>query len=196
VRNTEAQETEKYARIWEHPDYGKWSPGEQYVDLFLELRGDRGRHDLIDIGCGSGKALMKLRDAGFDVTGLDLVRALPESLDIPVLIGPVWSHRTWQRQPPTFEQLWLDSYCTDVLEHIPTEYIALTLAVISAQCRSTFFSISNVSDHFGSTIGQPLHLTVRPFTWWKQRIEESGGKVLHARDLMTDSIFFVEWGSW
>jgi hypothetical protein len=39
--------------------------------------------------------------------------------------------------------------------------------------RKVFFQISTVPDHFGPVLaGEPLHLTVQPFSWWKKKFEE------------------------
>ena len=181
-----AAETEKYAKIWEHPDYGNFSPGEQFVDLFLEQASKPERRRLVDLGCGIGRASLALQNAGFEVSCVDLVDSRTDK-SLPFVKGSLWTSDWWGVPYDC-------GYCTDVLDHIPTEYVMLTLHRISQGCERCFFSISNVPDHFGSTIGQPLHLTVKPFVWWKQRIEESGGNILHARDLMTDSVFWVDYG--
>jgi len=84
------------------------------------------------------------------------------------------------------------AYCCDVMEHIPTEYVMLTLQNIMNTCREgAFFYICLVPDGFGKIIGAPLHLTVKPFIWWRDKLAELG-EVVDARDLLTNGMYYVK----
>ena len=66
--------------------------------------------------------------------------------------------------------LWLRLRVCDVMEHMPPEYVMLVLDRIISACRMTWFTISFVPDEFGQAIDQSLHLTVQPFTWWREHL--------------------------
>ena len=51
-------------------------------------------------------------------------------------------------------------------------------------------NVKNDGTMFGKEIGEPLHVTVMPFTWWRDRLGEVG-EVLDARDLMHGGVFHV-----
>jgi len=64
------------------------------------------------------------------------------------------------------------AFCTDVMEHIPTDDVDKVFANIFGHCRRAFFSICTVDDAFGELIGEHLHLTVKPADWWRAKIKE------------------------
>jgi hypothetical protein len=57
-------------------------------------------------------------------------------------------------------------------------------------CGSAFFSISFNQDVMGEMIGEPLHLTVQPFTWWRDTFRELG-TLYEARDILGEGIFYA-----
>jgi hypothetical protein len=65
-------------------------------------------------------------------------------------------------------------FCTDVLEHIPTEDVDKVLDNCLASCKHVFFQISTVDDVMGGMIGHPLHLTVQPYEWWLKKFTDRG----------------------
>ena len=83
-------------------------------------------------------------------------------------------------------------FCCDVMEHIPTEYTMLVIDRIMSSCRTAWFQIALVPDQFGVTIGQTLHLSVQPFTWWLDHLRGGIGRVTDARDLCGQALFVVE----
>ena len=63
-------------------------------------------------------------------------------------------------------------FCCDVMEHIPEEDVDAVLTNILQNSLHVFFQISTVEDHFGHAIdeiGDHLHLTVKPYTWWLKK---------------------------
>ncbi len=178
-------EAEKYSSVWEHEEYRRYSPGEKFAWRFLEILKD---HDiplegtLAEIGCGTGRAGLILNN-WFKVDKYDLA---PNCLDEFV-------------KPDNFSVLDITKdelpehtigYCCDLMEHLPTEYVMTAVNNIVSHCDYSFFSIYTKHDHYGKLIGEELHLTVRPFTWWRDRLNEAG-KVLEARDMINDCIFLV-----
>lgn len=188
VADGAAQERAKYAEIWSRfPQYREHSPGLENVDRFMATMQPPQGHSVIDLGAGDCRAGLALKDRGLDAWWLDLTDAgVPDELDRKRFIeAPLWSQ--W-RHP--LKRRWDYGFCCDVLEHIPTEYVALCLDRILANCRTAWLQISLVPDEFGKLIGEPLHLTVRPFSWWLVRLATLG-TVMDARDLCGNGLYVV-----
>lgn len=185
VADGAAQERAKYAEIWSFDEYREAnSPGLINVDRFMSVLQPKAGASVVDIGCGSGRAGLELQKRGLEVSWVDLTAA---GLNLEVDRGrfteaPLWSH--WGNG---FDY----GFCCDVLEHIPTEYTMLALDRIIKSCGTAWLQIALRPDEFGKLIGEPLHLTVRPFAWWLVRLA-SLGKVVDARDLCGDGLFIVE----
>lgn len=170
----------KYERIWAVPEYAKHSPGKEICELFEEMCSPSG--SVIDLGSGSGKGAIALDQLGLRVTMLDLTfKGLVPEAEFRKIEASLWGD--WSGPYD-----W--GYCTDVMEHIPIEYTMLVLDRIMSNCRSVFFHICLVPDGFGKVIGQPLHLTVMPFEWWRDKLGEFG-KVVECRDLMANGVYHV-----
>jgi SAM-dependent methyltransferase len=167
-------EQEKYERMWAIPGYRQYSPGEEAVQDFLNVIDD-DRSTLLDIGCGTGRAGVKLKEAGYAVTLMDLT---DNSRDYAALTLPFIQHDITKAFPIKADY----GYCADVMEHIPTDQVPAVLRNIMRSTKLCFFQISTQPDHFGSVINQDLHLTVQPKDWWIQQINACGGIVVHARE--------------
>jgi SAM-dependent methyltransferase len=180
-------ERRRYSDLWALPDYAKYSPGERDVERFISTIEPRAGQSLIDLGCGSGIAGLKLgKDARLNVTWLDITDAglFPAVPRARFIQSALWDH--WPR-----EWDYHYGYCVDVMEHIPPECVMLCIDRILSACRVTWFSVCLRPDAKGALIGEQLHLTVRPFNWWKTRMALLGN-VLDARDLINDALFVVE----
>ena len=166
-RHTALREREKYRRMWvEIPGYRANSPGEKLVAKFLSIAAWGKGDTLIDCGSGTGRAAKQLSEAGLTVLMLDICR---EAADVdnrlPFVTACLWDMPFNQR----FD--WV--YCTDVLEHIPTEHVDATLDNLAAMTGyGAFLQIALFPDGFGQRIGQTLHLTVKPADWWLERIQK------------------------
>lgn len=187
-------EQEKYQTLWDGDDYRAFSPGEQAVELFVALAKPRPDDVIIDYGCGSGKAAAKIAqfarvkavDFADNCLDSDVRGALGDRLEFiqhDLTVKPEFRGRF--------------AFCTDVMEHIPTEDVDTVLRNIVHSVKHAFFQISNVPDHFGATIGEELHLTVKPFEWWRDKFVELGCNIHFARCAKLDdgtdfaSLFFV-----
>ena len=183
-----AQERAKYAEIWSLPEYREaHSPGLDNVDRFMEVMDPKPRDRIIDIGCGSGRAGLEFQNRGLRPWWLDITDAgLDPAVDRSRFIEtPMWS--PW---PNRIFPAWDYGFCCDVLEHIPTEYTMLTIDRILTACTTSWLQIALRPDEFGKLIGEPLHLTVRPFDWWLIRLATLG-TVVDARDLCGTALFIV-----
>lgn len=188
ARPIEAAERVKYSAIWEFPEYREYSPGLANVDRFLALVRPKAGERLIDLGCGTGGAGLELaRRGGLNVSWLDLTdAALDPAVDRSRFIqAALWDQR-WLRTRVG----WDYGFCCDVFEHLPIELTMLSAANIVSGCEWAWLQICFRPDAFGALIGEPLHLTVQPFTWWRDRLA-SVAKLEEARDLGANGIFVI-----
>lgn len=159
------REAAKYSHVWQHPNYRKWSPGEDLVETFVRACAVERGSRIIDFGCGSGRAAKALAMRGYDVLAVDhTLDCLDAGLRVPFCLACLWD------LPKLEPADW--GYCTDVMEHIPPEKVDAVLTGIAANVKQgAFFNISFEPDDFGSRlIGSPLHLTVRPSEWWAESL--------------------------
>lgn len=172
--------------MWAVQDYATYSPGLEWLETFVDVvkaeRLGRDAGTLIDVGCGDGRAGMALAAKGFDVTLCDLTRTASET-GLPFVQGSIWA------LPETTQYDY--AYCCDVFEHLPTEFTMLSIDRLLRVARRAFLTVCTQPDSFGVRIGEPLHLTVQPFTWWRDRIGEVA-TILDARDCQQTAVFYVE----
>lgn len=175
-------EQEKYVRMWQFDNYRTVSPGEECVDKFLTMFRPKGK--VIDFGCGTGRAGVKLSQAGCDVTLMDFTNNSrdPEAQSLPFI-----QHDLTQTVPIHADY----GYCTDVMEHIEPDKVDIVLSNIMAACDSCFFQISTIPDSMGALIGQDLHLSVHPLEWWEKRFVSLGYAVLWRDRQESAALFFV-----
>jgi hypothetical protein len=185
-------EQAKYEKAWEHDDYRKVAPGEQVVFLFRDLVKPKKGETLIDFGCGTGRAghslaaVCKLDVTLMDFAGNCLDAEVREALDeFPDRLRFVKHDLT---QPTELRAKY--GFCTDVMEHLPTEQVDAVLDNIMAAVDGCFFQISCTEDHFGKVIGHPLHLTVENHDWWKERLEKKA-HVRWSQDAKSHCLFYV-----
>lgn len=172
-------EAEKYGRIWAHPEYRKVAPGEGLASVFLAHARPRPGAEVIDFGCGTGRGALMLCLLGrVKVTMVDFVR---NSLD-----PDIQAALKTQPHALTFVKADLEvrlpvaaeyGYCTDVMEHIPPKKVERVLINILKAAQHVFFSISTVDDSCGALIGERLHLTVQPATWWRKKLTDIGATI-------------------
>jgi len=168
-------ERAKYEKVWECEDYRKFSPGLRAIKDFKLLdiiKKDRIR-SVLDVGCGSGKAMQylltkmpQLRVHGFDIASNCLDDFFKGSDCLTT--GCLWSDSL----PEGYDTI---LFC-DVAEHLPVEHVEASLKNIYDSCRvSAFMCIALFKDKFGPQIlGEPLHLSLFSADEWVTRILESG----------------------
>lgn len=190
--NLTQQETELYEEVHELENYSRMSPGEKYLDIFLENAPLIPPTTVLDAGCASGKAGLALSKLGYEVTLADITDTglIEEAKSLPFKKVNLW--KSIPAQVENLEGQFDYILCCDVLEHIPTQF---TLLVIDQMLRvaknGLFLSISTQPDWFGTWVGKALHQTIQPYEWWKDSISEVG-TLVDSRDLIKTSVFFVK----
>jgi SAM-dependent methyltransferase len=167
-------ETEKYEKTWSIPDYHRYSHGEHYSEMFMEITGAKPGESVIDLGCGTGRGGQALEEQGLIPTYLDLKNY--NNLE-PFIDQPLWE---------PIEGHWDYGLCCDVMEHLPPEYTMLAIKNMLDACEGLFLSVCFQDEAFGALVGEPLHLTVMPFVWWRDNLREMGN-LIEARDLSPPS---------
>lgn len=189
----ETQEREIYAEIWtgleryQSPETSH--PGLEMLPMVLEIMGDE-RGTLYEAGCGNGETGLAYQREGFQVTLGDITEAglLPDARTLPFV-----EHCLWHPVPnrANLGGKFDLATCTDVLEHLPTQFTMLAVQHLLNASRRVFVSVFLNPDVMGYWVGRPLHLTVQPYLWWRDSLRELG-TVVEARDLIARAAFLVE----
>src|SRR5574343_259069 len=177
-------EQAKYEAMWSHPEYRVVAPGAWAVPTFLEAANPRLGETVRDLGCGTGRAGLGLQAAGLEVTQYDFA---PNCRDAEVQL-PFELHDLTKPVPGLPADY---AYCCDVLEHIPTDDVLRVLTNVVRAGRKAFLQISCTEDHMGVLIGEPLHLTVKPYAWWQEQMEALDFKVIWSEDKEHTCSFLV-----
>jgi SAM-dependent methyltransferase/uncharacterized Rossmann fold enzyme len=176
---TPRTEREKYQLLWALGDYRGRSFGEEIVEKFLDVASPVGR--VVDFGCGTGRAALRLAEQGYDVTAIDFC----DNARDKEAIGLRFIQWDLTRPIPVKGDV---GYCTDVMEHIPPEDVDTVIANILASTPRAFFQIATFPDVHGSTIGQTLHLTVQDHEWWAAKFDN----IIWQERTELHSCFYVE----
>jgi len=175
-------EREKYQLMWVFDEYGRYSPGEQEAQEYLDQFKPEGM--IIDFGCGTGRAGILFAKTN----KVFLIDITDNSRDEGALRLPF---KQWDITVP----IPIDApngFCTDVMEHIPTDDVETVINNIMDSAENVFFQISTVPDTAGAMVGLPLHLTVRPHKWWADLFEILGYEVKYQQDKGPASTFYIQ----
>lgn len=183
TKSSHLSEQEKYQRMWNFDTYRTVSPGELVVPAFFETVHPTGM--VLDFGCGTGRAALKMMEAGLEVLGIDFADNCrdEEAMGIPFL--------QWDLTRPIPARANF-GFCSDVMEHIPTADVGTVIANIMEAAEKVFFQISTREDHCGELIGHPLHLTVEKGEWWEKLILSQGHEILWAVEDEVAAYFVVK----
>lgn len=186
MTDLDTQEREKYNKAWNHDAYRKFSPGEQMTMMFLIMMQPSPRKTLVDFGAGTGRPAKRLNDMGFKVQMVDIADNCLDP-DVKEELGDKLTiANLWKDELPSGDY----GFCTDVMEHIPTEHVDAVIENIMKHCKECFFNICLREDHFGEELGEHLHLTVKPFTWWKEKLSKYG-ELVESRDLIYAGVYWL-----
>ena len=181
-------EKEKYEKAWAHKAYRNYSPGEKMVIPYLCIAKPKAGSTITDFGTGTGRAALMLHEMGYNVQLIDIAEnclddEVKEQIGGKLGIMSLYGGPCWIRHSE-------HGYCTDVMEHIPPEFVDETLKNIFRSADKVFFQICLQEDHFGQELGETLHLTVKPFTWWRDKLGEYA-EIIEARDLIHNGLFYA-----
>lgn len=175
-------ERDKYRLMWQFDSYREIAPGELTVDAFLSVAKPHGL--IIDFGCGTGRASVRLNELGHDVLLVDFADNCrdQEALMLPFL--------EWDltRPCPARAQY---GFCSDMMEHIPPEDVHKVLGNILEAAGRVFFRIDTEADVCGALIGAPLHVSVQDHAAWKSALE-AHATILFEQPCEGFSLFYVE----
>jgi 2-polyprenyl-3-methyl-5-hydroxy-6-metoxy-1,4-benzoquinol methylase len=187
----EKGEQAKYLEMWEKPEYRAFAPGEACAPTFLEIAKPRVGSEVLDFGAGTGRGALALAISGLKVHMLDFAgNCLDE--DVRNALGPQahvlkFSECNLVKPIPHHAQY---GYCTDVMEHIPPEWVTTVLVNILHSAQHVFFQISCEEDQCGKLIGESLHLTVKPYAWWAERLQKLGAVIHWSEDYKTHCMIY------
>lgn len=165
VWNTKPQdlsEREKYQLMYNFDSYREKSPGELILPAFLNFHPE-GR--IIDFGCGTGRAGLRMAEQGYEVLLLDFTDNSrdQETQHLPFL--------QWDMTDPIPRKAEY-GFCADVMEHIPEKDVDTVIKNIMDSVEKCFFQISTVHELHGEKINAILHVTVKNPEWWLEKFKD------------------------
>lgn len=193
-------EQARYERLWGSvPEYRAEAPGTNYVRLFLDKAKAPAGASFIDFGCGTGRAARDIWILAQDakVTMLDFAGNCLDPLVDRVVSSEVGKCAGVKFQiadltKPIDVETGDYGYCTDVMEHIAPEDVDAVLRNVLTSAKRVFFAISTVPDYFGPAVdGHPLHLTVEPHSWWRDKIKAIGARIDWEEDRGAVALFYA-----
>lgn len=186
-------EQQKYEEVWKHEQYRDVAPGEILADKFLELADPKRGETVYDLGCGTGRGALKIvTRTNAKVVAMDFAtNCLDEHSLAMVKSAPHLMEFRQHDLTKAVEGIADYAYCTDVMEHIPPEQVDIVLGNVLRSARKVFLGISTVPDHLGALIGETLHLSVHPASWWREKLEKFGAKVMWEGENPAYCAFYV-----
>src|SRR5580765_2611318 len=155
----------KYGQLWTMPQYRTVSPGEELSAFFLGTAKPKVGSDVIDFGCGTGRASMVFAKHGLNVKMVDFVANCLDA-NVKEKLGDKFVKLDLENPIPIAAEY---GFCVDTMEHIPPDKTDVVLNNILLAAKHVFFAIPNGPDQLGELIGEQLHLTQHDFAWWKQK---------------------------
>jgi 2-polyprenyl-3-methyl-5-hydroxy-6-metoxy-1,4-benzoquinol methylase len=177
--HTVESERAKYDKVWQNPVY-------RIACHSLKLWQDRRElfpskfSSALDIGCGLGSLVDVWNYNGIDAWGVDISRnSISHNLvsDDKIIYTCLWEME-WNRK---FDF----GICTDVMEHIPEEFVHSSLAHIAACCNEVLFKIAHEPN---SLDGEMLHLTRKPARWWIDKMNHVERRCCISRQRLSSTV--------
>lgn len=189
-------EKAKYEKAWDLNAYRNYAPGEHVYHHFLQLANPSPGDTVIDFGCGTGRGGVMLALVGkMHVTLFDFASNCLDDWVKDAL--HTQSHALRFVEGDLRNEIPVSArygFCTDVMEHLPTEDVDKVIANILKSAQHVFFQISTVDDAFGEVLGEHLHLTVKPHAWWVEKFKEHGALIHWSAETGNASLMYVS--SW
>lgn len=146
------------------PDNPQWTPGEA-----KESHEHWGRGEIADVGCGSGRFLRVLEEAGYQPTGIDISANCLDAdmIGYPFICSPV----TDLPEGMEFDAV----VCLDMLEHVPGELLLYVLTALRKLSNKAVIGVSNYED------AGKLHCSLYPPDWWEASLKLHWANVVRAK---------------
>lgn len=170
------KEKAKYESMWNVPSYRITSPGFILAEAFFDFFTDsiKPNDSITDYGCGTGFAALSFLEKELKVHLIDIAsNSLADKIAALTLFLSDRIHFTeaclWSLPDTVPSSDWC--YCMDVLEHIPTEKVDEVLHHIAKRTKKGgALQVFLKDEPFGNLIGDTLHLTIQPLSWWLEKI--------------------------
>lgn len=163
MANDTEVEREKYLKVWENPQYRVVSPGLRHLAGALEWMKPEEGASITDWGSGSGQAADEMHRLGYQVRMVDIATNAYKG-ELPVIEACLWELPA-DLGPTDY------SFCADVMEHLPPERVSEVFQAIAKRTgKKAYFQIALFHDNTFRHAG-PLHLSVFPVEWWKEKVE-------------------------
>lgn len=169
------REKEKYEKLYKlFPEYNTDKAAEYLSQIFFTLFYEQMKHGdrVLDFGCGRGASARIFLPHNLFVHLLDITaNSLAPDIHFQTLIGNCQFTEAclWDIPETVPSAEWV--LCLDVLEHIPERKIDAVLSHIAQRMKKGgIVKIALKEDNWGQSIGEILHLTVRPVKWWKEKL--------------------------
>ncbi len=116
----------------------------------------------LEIGCGSGAAVLHLLVNGYNVMGVDITLERVIGNQGRFVEAPVWDM-------PFDDNKFDCTFSADVLEHVPSVLVGSAInEIFRVTGKLTIHAICTKP----SPQGKYLHPTVKPIIWWKEMFEQ------------------------
>ena len=156
-------EKEKYEGLYSDPKtrnrYGRTNHGKESLQIVLDSK----CNSLIDVGCGHNDYVKNLKTQRPEIKAIGVDFACD-------LADIVCCATKMPFKDKEFEML----TAFDMMEHLTPPQVDSVLKEMNRVSKSFIFSISYVPSVW-KWQGKTLHPTVRPESWWKERISANGG---------------------
>jgi SAM-dependent methyltransferase len=181
-----------YEKLWAMDEYRKVSPGEHVAQVFLEQAKPARGSKVLDLGCGTGRGGYMLAVlGGMDVTFVDFAENSLDADIVPALTTQNVLHFVQADLTMSLPVMAEYGFCTDVMEHIPSDDVVKVLKNILRACQHVFFQIATEDDVMGSLVGHRLHLSVHPFDWWLAEFQKLDCVVHWSKEVPGAAMFYV-----
>jgi len=156
-----------YDHLYANTNYGmpEASIGLGMVTTATEILNFR---NVVDVGCGAGYAILEFFKNGKQAKGIETCSWLLANPLRSLVATGIVKYGSITHIPYGVEEFDL-VFCCEVLEHLDEKDVDRALSELVRVSRRWIFATVGLTD---SVYGKGIHLTVRPFNWWKEKFEQ------------------------